>query len=360
MSKNTLLVVGATGLLGQAALRHFRDLDGWDAIGVSRRAADVEGVQHLAADLNDKESLLGHGPALKSVTHVLYTALYEMDDLVGGWRHAEQMETNDRMFRNFMDVIEAHAPNLAHIHLLQGTKAYGIHVEPMRAPAKERWPRHGHENFYWLQEDHMKACRAGKPWRFTIWRPQGVLGLAVGSPMNLAAAVAVHAAMCRERGAACPYPGGAPVTTEATDSRLLARAVAWAAGTTAADDETFNITNGDVLIWPNVWPSVCDYFGLAQGPDAPMTFADAMPRLEAEWAAVVKKHGLRQTTLAGLVGGSWQFLDRAMRVGEGPATPSLVSTIKLRQAGFHDCMDTEDSLAYWFGEMQAAKLLPSW
>lgn len=360
MSNKTLLVVGATGLLGQAALNHFRDLPGWDVIGLSRRAPDIEGVRHLPADLTDLESFVRHGPALKSVTHVLYTALYEMEDLVSGWRHTAQMATNDAMFRNFMDVIEAHAPNLAHIHLLQGTKAYGIHVEPMRAPAKERWPRHDHENFYWLQEDHLKALRQGKPWRYTIWRPQGVLGQALGSPMNLIAAVAVHAAMCRERGGACPYPGGAPVTTEATDSRLLARAVAWAAETNAADDETFNITNGDVLLWPNLWPAVCAHFGVSQGPDAPMTFADAMPRREAEWATIVHKHGLRETTLANLVGGSWQFLDRAMRVGDGPATPSLVSTIKLRQAGFHDCLDTEDCLGHWFGQMQDAKLLPRW
>lgn len=356
--QRTLLVVGATGLLGRAALLHFRDLPGWNVIGMSRRAPDVEGVPHLAADLTEPESLARCRAALAPVTHVLYAALYEMEDLVGGWRHREQMAVNDAMFRNLLAEVQTAAPGLAHVHLLQGTKAYGIHVEPMAAPAKERWPRHDHENFYWLQEDHMRAEQVGKAWRHTIWRPQAVFGYALGSPMNLLAAIGVHAAICREQGAPCPYPGGVPVTSEATDSRLLARAVAWAADAPEAADQTFNITNGDVLIWPNAWPAVCAHFGVEAGDPAPQTFADTMPEKEAIWAEIVAKHGLQPLTFDRLVGGSWQFLDRAMRVGGEAVPPSLVSTIKLRQAGFHDCLDTEDSLGYWFDEMQASRLLP--
>lgn len=358
--QRTLLVVGATGLLGRAAILHFKGLAGWDVIGLSRRPHDIQGVPHLAADLTDRESLRPHAQALAGVTHVFYAALYEMEDLVGGWRHRRQIDVNDAMFRNLLDMVETAAPDLAHIHLLQGTKAYGIHVEAMAAPAKERWPRHGHENFYWLQEDLLKARRAGKPWRYTIWRPQAVFGHAIGSPMNLLGAIGVHASTCREQGRPCPYPGGAPVTSEVTDSRLLARAIAWAADAPAAADETFNITNGDVAIWPNLWPTVCDHFGVATGPTEPTVFADAMPAMEAVWASVVAKHDLKPLTLEALVGGSWQFLDRAMRAGaQTSPPPSLVSTIKLRQAGFADCLDTEDSLRFWFSQMQADGVLPA-
>ena len=41
------------------------------------------------------------------------------------------------------------------------------------------------------------------------------------------------------------------------------------------------------------------------------------------------------------------------------APPSLVSTIKLRQAGFGDCFDTEDSLRYWFDRMREDRILPA-
>ncbi|MEQ9124875.1 MAG: SDR family oxidoreductase [Alphaproteobacteria bacterium] len=358
MSDRTLLVVGATGLLGRAALLHFRALPGWDVIGLSRREHGVEGVRHIPADLTDPGCLSGHVSALRPVTHVLYAALYEMEDLVGGWRHEQQMAVNDAMFRTLLGAVQDAAPDLEHVHLLQGTKAYGIHVEPMRAPAKERWPRHPHENFYWLQEDHLRAEQAGKAWRYTIWRPQAVFGYALGSPMNLVGAIGAYASICREMGAPCRYPGGVPIASEATDSRLLARAVAWAADNAAANDQTFNITNGDVLIWPNLWPTVCDYFGVEPGEPEPQILADTMPAMEDVWAGMVARHDLRPHTLAELVGGSWQFLDRAMRAGAEAAPPSLVSTIKLRQAGFGDCLDTEDSLRYWFSEMQANRLLP--
>lgn len=356
--KRTLLVVGATGLLGRAALLHFRERPDWNVVGLSRRSPEVAGVPHLAADLTDPASLARHASALAEVTHVLYAALYEMDDLVEGWRHRRQMDVNATMFRNLLDAVEAGAPDLAHVNLLQGTKAYGIHVEPMAAPAKERWPRHDHENFYWLQEDHLRARRSGKAWRYTIWRPQAVFGYALGSPMNLVGAVGVYAALCREMGRPCRYPGGVPITSEATDSRLLARAVEWAADSPAATDETFNITNGDVLLWPNLWPTVCAHFGVEAGAPAPQTLAETMPALEGVWADMVARHDLRPLTLERMIGGSWQFLDRAMRAGAAAAPPSLVSTIKIRQAGFGDCIDTEDSLRYWFEEMQADRLLP--
>jgi len=356
----TLLVVGATGLLGRAALEHFRDLPGWRVLAMSRRAPDVDGVPHLAADLMDPASLARHHEALADVTHVLYAALYEMEDLIGGWRHREQMDTNLAMFANLLDAVEDASADLAHVNVLQGTKAYGIHVEPMRAPAKERWPRHDHENFYWLQEDHLTGRQEGKDWRYTIWRPQVVFGQAVGSPMNLVGAVGVYASMCREAGVPCSYPGGIPIVTEATDARLLARGVEWAADCAAAADQTFNITNGDVLLWPNLWPAVCAHFGVEPGGPEPRSLDGTMPNREAEWAAIVEKHGLARHTLAELVGGSWQFLDRAMRAGGAEVPPSIVSSIKLRQAGFADCFDTEDTLAYWFTRMQDAKLLPRW
>ena len=359
MTDRTLLVVGATGLLGRAALVHFKDLPGWRVLGMSRRASDVEGVEHLSADLMDAASLELHRGALASVTHVLYAALYEMEDLIGGWRHREQMDTNLVMFKNLLGPLEACAANLAHVAILQGTKAYGIHVEPMRAPARERWPRHDHENFYWLQEDHLKARQAGASWTYSIWRPQAVFGHAVGSPMNLLGAIAVYASICKEKGEPCRYPGGIPVVSEATDSRLLARAMEWVAeNPAAAANQTFNITNGEILVWPHLWPFICDYFGVEEGEPEPQLLAETMPAMEPFWAEMVRKHDLAPYTLDQLIGGSWQFLDRATRPGGTHVPPSVVSSIKLRQAGFADCMDNEESVSHWFDEMRRTKVIP--
>ena len=36
----------------------------------------------------------------------------------------------------------------------------------------------------------------------------------------------------------------------------------------------------------------------------------------------------------------------------------LVSTIKAREAGFHDCIDSADMMRKWFREFQQHRLLP--
>ena len=81
-----------------------------------------------------------------------------------------------------------------------------------------------------------------------------------------------------------------------------------------------------------------------------------MPGREATWAQIVGRYRLEPLTLDALVGGSWQFADFAF--SRTHSTSSLLSTIKIRQAGFNDCIDTEDSLAWWLAHWQARKLLP--
>jgi hypothetical protein len=43
---------------------------------------------------------------------------------------------------------------------------------------------------------------------------------------------------------------------------------------------------------------------------------------------------------------------------EGGVPPAIVSSIKLRQAGFHEVMDTEAMFRKWFAILQELKLLP--
>ena len=353
-----LLVVGATGLLGRATIKHFRANKGWTCAGLSRRLHKYRNVEYLAADLLDDTSIEKHHSKLRDVTHILYAALYEMDDLLSGWRHNEQIKTNTKMFENLMNIVSLHSPKLRHISLLQGTKAYGIHVEPMKAPAKEKWPRHNHENFYWNQEDILKRICKAKNWSFNIWRPQVVLGTAIGSPMNLAAAIAVYATICRETGMTFFQPKGTPVVTEATDANLFAQALEWAFNEPNAQNQTFNITNGDVLIWHHLWPEIADFFNVSMGQKGTRTLSTALPKLEKEWCFITNKYQLKKLSLRELVGGSWQFLDRALRDAGPSPSPSIVSTIKIRKAGFRGCIDTSDSLKNCFKEMRREKLIP--
>ena len=357
--KHTILIVGATGIVGAAAIEHFAALPDWRVITVSRRTPLLpDGVVHLALDLTDLAACVAVAPALRQVTHVLFAALFELPDLVAGWRDSRQMAVNLAMLRNLLDALEPAAKGLRHISLLQGTKAYGGHVEPAPVPAKERWPRHQHENFYWLQEDLLRERQPHAAWTFTILRPQLVFGFAVGSPMNIIAAIGAYAAIQRELGQPLCFPGGGRFVTAASDSRMIAGAAEFAATQEIAANETYNVVNGDLLVWQDLWASIAQRFGMEAGPAVSSELANLMPAHEASWQRIVSKHQLHAQGLSNLIGSSWQFADRSLAYGHAQPADSVLSTIKLRKHGFVDCEDTEDSIHYWLELMQQRRLLP--
>jgi len=352
-------VFGATGVIGYSAAEHFSALPGWDVVTVSRRPVDLPGVTHVAVDLSDGAAS-GHAlrtEPFRGTTHVVFAALQESHALVPGWSDRDLMVRNLQMFRHALEPLAA-AGGLEHVSLLQGAKAYGFHIGRAPLPAKERAARDTHENFYFLQEDALREAAEGAPWSWTILRPQVVFGESIGSPMNLLPALGAYASLERECGRALGFPGGRPGVHEAVDARLLARALAWAAVAPEARGETFNVTNGDVFSWPAVWPAVAGAFGMEVGADAPQRLAETMPPRQDEWAAVVDRYGLRAPReMTSFVGASWVYAD--MLLGSSRQVPALLSTVKIRQAGFGDCTDTEDMFREWFARLQQRRLLPS-
>ena len=230
MSPKTVLVVGASGLVGYAAMKHFASDPTCKVIAVSRRRPDdTFGARFVAADLTDARSCSEIFGAFGDVTHVIYAALYERPGLIAGWRDEEQIAINDRMLQNVMEPLEKAARGLAHVCLLQGTKAYGSHVRPMKVPAREgRSEMREQPNFYWNQEDYLREKQRGKGWCFSIFRPVLIVGYSQGSAMNVIPAIGVYAAMLKEAGQPLHYPGGPPRVGQAVDADLLARCMAWA------------------------------------------------------------------------------------------------------------------------------------
>lgn len=356
----TVLVCGASGVVGFAAARQF-EAAGWDVIGLSRRVPPRFGdTPHIAADLADLGSVRAAGPQLAQVTHVVFAALFEKPGLVRGWFEQDQMDRNLAMITNLVTVLDEVA-DVQHVSLLQGTKAYGAHVEPMKVPGRERNPRHDHANFYWLQEDFLRARQdAGHPATFTIVRPQVIYGEAQGGNMNITPALGVYAALQRANGQPLHWPGGVASVSEAVDADLLGRMLVWAATAETAANETFNVTNGDVYTLQNCWPAIADAFGMEVGDDQPMSLADTMPAREREWAELVDRFDLAApTSLDTFVGQSFIYADLMTGLGRAELRPpSLVSTIKLRQAGFAECLDTEDMFRQQIAAMQMAGLFP--
>lgn len=363
-----VLVAGASGLVGQAALRHFGGLQGWDVVGVSRRPpVGIEGVEFVAVDLGDADACRRAFGSMRDVTHVVYAALYEKPGLFQGWIEEDQIQRNGAMLRNLFEPLLAVAEDLRHVSLLHGTKAYGIHhpaIGPrgVKNPLREREPRAEHPNFYFAQEDYLRARQAQGGWGLTVFRPTVIYGDAWGANMNPLPALGAYAALLRERGEPLHFPGraGHPVLREAVDADLVARALGWAATSPAAHGGTFNLTNGDVFLWENVWPAIAETLGMEPGEHRPVRLAEELPARQDEWAALVRKHGLRapEDLMAFVGANSLVYTDMLLSGAAQPSNPVLNSTIAARQAGFPDCMDSEDMFRKWFGRLRETRVLP--
>ncbi|HEX3409072.1 MAG TPA: NAD-dependent epimerase/dehydratase family protein, partial [Candidatus Binataceae bacterium] len=163
MAKRKILIAGASGLVGYAAARHFAKLEGWEVVAVSRRTpTPIDDASFISVDLLDARHCEEIFSQMPDVTHVVYAAVNEKPNLLEGWLDRRQMEVNLAMLRNLFEPLQKVARQLKHVTLLQGTKAYGAHIGPMAVPARERSPRHPHENFYWLQEDYIREKQAGR------------------------------------------------------------------------------------------------------------------------------------------------------------------------------------------------------
>src|SRR4051794_12728366 len=130
MAAKTVLVAGATGVAGLAALELFAALDGWQVLAVSRRrpGAPPGNWRHIPLDLTDATACESAAAAFAPVTHLVYAALFEKPGLAAGWRELDQMRTNLAMLANLMRPLTVAAKGLRHVSLLQGGKAYGMHL----------------------------------------------------------------------------------------------------------------------------------------------------------------------------------------------------------------------------------------
>jgi len=293
MAEGTVLITGASGLVGAAAVQEFLDND-WEVVAVSRREPEVDSdrpFRHLAVDLRDEAASRETFGGLADVTHVVYAAVYEKPGLIPGWSERDQMDTNAAMLRNTLEPLAAASSNLGQVTIMQGTKAYGIHLHPMPVPARERFPRDEHENFYWLQEDYLTEKAGQQGWNWTIMRPQLIVGPSYGVVMNLPPVIGAFAAICKAEGRPFGFPGGIPYVWEAVDTRIVARALRWAATAPQAACQHFNLTNGEVFAWRDLWGPMAEVLGVEPAPDEPQSMAEFLPSRAAVWDEIVEGTG---------------------------------------------------------------------
>ncbi|MFN0314680.1 MAG: NAD-dependent epimerase, partial [Burkholderiales bacterium] len=190
-------------------------------------------------------------------------------------------------------------------------------------------------------------------------RPVLIVGYSWGSAMNVIPALGVYAAFMRERGLPLHYPGGPERVAQAVDADLLARCIAWTGDAPKAFNEVFNVANGDVYSWPNVWPAIAQACGMESGDAVPMSLSQEILPREDEWAKIRAKHELISPDLKTFGAQSFEYADYQMSHGRvQPDPPSFSSTNKLHEAGFHEVTDTELMFAKWLAEFRRKRLVP--
>ena len=182
-----------------------------------------------------------------------------------------------------------------------------------------------------------------------------VIGWLAFSWRSIANMIGIYAAILKELNEPLHYPGtegGFRVLYQSVDADLLARAITWIVTQPACADNTFNVSNGDYFRWSSLWPMFADYFGMQLGTVKPMRLAQAMADKAAIWDRIVAQHGLQPRPLADAA--VWPYAD----FNFARDYDVMSSTLKLRQTGFSECIDTGDMMIEHLRRFRAQGSLP--
>lgn len=349
-SQPIALVAGASGIVGTGIAQRLVAA-GWRVLCASRSGGGgLPGTEGIALDLSnpaDCDRVLAAHPG---ITHVFFAAYQQAAS------RAAEVAPNLAMLRHVVLAAQARCPGLRKVVLVTGAKFYGIQWSASRTPCRESDPRQLGPNFYYDQEDFLRSASQGQRWSWCNLIPPFVSGYAVGNPMNLVLGVGLYAAVCREQGIPLRYPGTARAYEslhQIADAGQIGAAAVWAAGSETAANQAYNVTNGDPARWSRTWPQVAQLFGMETGEPKTMPLVDVMPEQAGLWERIAQRHGLREIALKSVV--NWGWVDYMLRMEHDV----VLETGKIRNAGFHDCVQTDTVFVERLRELQRNKVLPA-
>jgi nucleoside-diphosphate-sugar epimerase len=351
--KRNALVVGSTGITGQNLCTHLLDR-GWNVHGLARRPHQLAGLIPIAADLQNPDSVR-EALAGVDISHVfICTWLRQKNE-------AENVRVNGAMVENLFAALDS-STSLTHAALVTGTKQYLGPFESYgqtaaETPFREDTPRLPGLNFYYTQEDVVFAAAARRGFTWSVHRPHTVTGYAIGNAMNMAVTLAVYASICRETGEPFVFPGSQfqwNALTDMTDARTLAHHLEWAAITPDAENQAFNIVNGEIFRWRWLWPKLAEYFGLPfEGPDnIPAPLETRMADAGTVWAQIAQKNALVENNVENLA--SWWHTDADL----GRQIECVNDMTKSRKLGFVEYQDTYASFVDVFERLRRERIIP--
>ncbi len=346
------LVLGAGGATGTPFCEQLITA-GWTVYGISRRApalrasAQPARFKHLPVDLEDADAMHAAIRAHPAITHVYHCA------------NAGDANARLRMLTNLLDAVEAFAPDFRNLNLMQGMKYYGCHLGPFRTPAREDNSRPCGD-FYYEEADLVRRRQAGRPWTWTALRPHSVCGYAAGSPLNLAVVLALYGSLRRARKEPLRFPASAGcfrALFQVIDADLLARGAIHVSTTAACANAAFNIGNGDIFRWQNLWPAIAAWFGTEPAGPSAVPLADYFEQHAPTWQALAAKHGLRAFPFDRLP--NWVRGDYTAPNSRFAAEHDIIADIvKLRRAGFCEAISSDAMFLRLFERYRAERIIP--
>jgi len=397
---SSAIVVGATGILGREIVKELgKHPDQWKTVyALSRSQKDSYPSNVVHSHINLLDSPEDMAKQLQDVKgeYLFFAAYFQQESEDKEW------EVNGNMLSNFLAGLEitGAATNLKRITLVTGAKQYGVHLGQPKNPMFESdpwlrdsaWP----PNFYYRQQDIVSSfCEKHPSTSYVVTYPNDVIGFARGNYMNLASSIGIYAAVCKELGQDLVWPGSETFYTRFdafTSSKLHARFCLWAATESKTANQAFNVVNGDVQSWQDLWPRVARRFGMkvkadqfagmselanttVLEPPPPVTLVAKEIGLEgkigksemaqrinlekwsqqgevkAAWERLAEREGLEKDAFDKA---TWAFLDFIL----GRNYDLVISMSKAREMGWTGYQDTWKALSDAFGELEAASVLP--
>ncbi|KAF4549239.1 Hypothetical protein D9617_22g065840 [Elsinoe fawcettii] len=309
-------------------------------------------------------TLKGKVADIDTVTHVFFTAYIQEEGF-------EKLKaTNTRLLEHAVRAIEQLSPGLEVIILQTGGKGYGLEfpkdvkIKPPLAEDCARIPEPwASKIFYYTQYDLLTELSRGKRWTFTEVRPDGVVGFAPGSnAMNMAQGIAIYLTLFKVvngSGSRVPFPGqqhGYHSTHSDTFQDLLSKMEIHAAlnPDRCGEGGVFNIADGKTVTWAEVWPKLCEYFGLVGGDPDPSasSMVDFVQKHKGKWNDLAKQYGLNDKVVDEQGWGHTHFMlvdfdfDRQYDLS------------RARSVGFIEEIDTAQGYITAWDRMRAASILP--
>ncbi|KAF2141185.1 uncharacterized protein K452DRAFT_271836 [Aplosporella prunicola CBS 121167] len=393
------IVTGATGILGRGIVNELGSKpDEWSnvyALSRSKKDSYPSNVHHNHLDLTSSAEQMAKDLKDIEAEYVFFAAYVDVGSA------DENNRVNGDMFSNFLKTFEINGTvsKIKRIILVCGLKQYGVHLGNPKQPMEENdpWLPEPPSNFYYRQQRTLHDFSKKHNTEWVVTYSNEVVGFAKGNYMNLASCLGLYAAVhtVLGNGKELPFPGSQAVYTKFdvfTYTKLHAQFCRWAALEPRAGNAAFNVVNGDVESWQNLWPKLAARYNLTvpadqfsrpapdasdypMGDVAPLSyFAKELgveghtppsrlqqridlerwskkPEVRDAWATLARRHGLDEDAIEKA---TWGFAAFVL----GRDYDLVANMSKARKLGWTGYADSWESFEEVFGELEDAKVLP--